>query len=53
VDWTYLDPSKKAYVQRYLDNLMETSSMMSGTSDSGVGSSVAPSESGLDEIFGE
>jgi len=53
VDWTYLDPSKKAYVQKYVDNLMETNSMMTGTSDSVVGSSVAPSESGLDEILGE
>ena len=51
--WTYLDPSQKAYVQEFLDDLLETHSMMARTSVSCVGSSVALTEIGLDQIFGE
>ena len=50
VDWAYLDPFKKTYVEEYLENLPEETHSLTGTSDSGQGMSVAPSEIGSEEL---
>ena len=47
----YLDPDRAAFVQSYLDNVPDTLSMTTETSDSAVGT--AESELGLEETSGK
>lgn len=53
VDWAYLDPEKRAYVQSFVENLGDTNSAVTETSDSGLGSSYPPSEIESEATVGE
>lgn len=50
----YLDKKKMDYVQKYLDDIQpETHSVITDTSDSGLGSHGAPSVIGEEDISGQ
>lgn len=48
-----MDPEKFAYVQKYLEDVQETRSMITEASDSGLVTHAAASELGTEEISGK
>ena len=48
-----MDPGKRAFVQKYLEDIQDTRSMTTEVSDSGLATHTAASELGTEEINGK